>query len=362
MTRLSDSDVGLVTDFLSKGADVTSLEEYRSYVVEGLPRLVPGNAVGYNEVNTEARTLVMAFEPSAVRFEGIEAIFGAYMHQHPLVSYYGRTGDGRAWTISDFLSVDEFHRLDIYQLLYKRIDAEDQIAVTLPSPPPMVIGLALNRDSRSFTDRDRLVLNLARPYLALLHRQVEQDERFGPLLDALESAADASGQSTIVFDASGRVEFATAESRRLLERYFGAPLSWSGALPDDVNTWIARQRAWPPVIGSTPPAEALVVHGDDGRLTLTYLQGLKARDRDVLVLEERRAALPVATLAALGLTPREAEILAVLANGKTNPEIAAQLSLSEKTVRTHLERVYKKLGVTNRAAAVAAAFEANRNR
>jgi HD-GYP domain-containing protein (c-di-GMP phosphodiesterase class II) len=46
-----------------------------------------------------------------------------------------------------------------------------------------------------------------------------------------------------------------------------------------------------------------------------------------------------------GLTPREVEILLLVARGATNKEIAAQLVLSEKTVRNHVERTYAKLGV-----------------
>ena len=54
-----------------------------------------------------------------------------------------------------------------------------------------------------------------------------------------------------------------------------------------------------------------------------------------------------------GLTHREAEILRLVAQGKTNKEIAAVLYVSPLTIRTHLEHVYEKLGVGNRAEAVA---------
>ncbi|MFD7709310.1 response regulator [Streptomyces sp. NPDC059786] len=55
------------------------------------------------------------------------------------------------------------------------------------------------------------------------------------------------------------------------------------------------------------------------------------------------------------LTPRERDILGHLAQGLGNREIARALFLSEATVKTHLSRVYTKLGVRTRAAAVAAA-------
>jgi DNA-binding CsgD family transcriptional regulator len=56
------------------------------------------------------------------------------------------------------------------------------------------------------------------------------------------------------------------------------------------------------------------------------------------------------------LTDREAEILQLVARGKTNREIAAALVVSDHTVRKHLENVYEKLGVHTRTAAAAAFF------
>jgi DNA-binding CsgD family transcriptional regulator len=58
-----------------------------------------------------------------------------------------------------------------------------------------------------------------------------------------------------------------------------------------------------------------------------------------------------------GLTDREAEILAWVARGKTNREIAGLLVVSPHTVRKHLEHAFKKLRVHTRAAAVARVFE-----
>ena len=58
-----------------------------------------------------------------------------------------------------------------------------------------------------------------------------------------------------------------------------------------------------------------------------------------------------------GLTAREAEVLLWVAQGKTNPEVAGILSISPYTVRSHLERVFQKLGVETRHAAGLRAIE-----
>ncbi len=56
------------------------------------------------------------------------------------------------------------------------------------------------------------------------------------------------------------------------------------------------------------------------------------------------------------LTPREQQILELTADGHSGPDIAKQLSLSPGTVKTHLRHIYEKLGVSDRAAAVAEAM------
>ena len=62
-----------------------------------------------------------------------------------------------------------------------------------------------------------------------------------------------------------------------------------------------------------------------------------------------------AAVASLGLTPREVEVLGLLAAGQANKEIARALGVSPNTVKTHLARLYEKLGATSRTAAIAQA-------
>jgi NarL family two-component system response regulator LiaR len=57
------------------------------------------------------------------------------------------------------------------------------------------------------------------------------------------------------------------------------------------------------------------------------------------------------------LTPREAEVLALLVDGLSNNEIASQLFISRSTVKTHLSKIFAKLGVGNRVEAVRMALE-----
>ena len=77
----------------------------------------------------------------------------------------------------------------------------------------------------------------------------------------------------------------------------------------------------------------------------------------LLFLEENSTEVPAAQLAHLGLSRRETEILGWIVHGKSNPEIAAILSLSVRTIHKHVEHIYLKLGVESRLAAMLVALE-----
>jgi len=87
--------------------------------------------------------------------------------------------------------------------------------------------------------------------------------------------------------------------------------------------------------------------------------GLKlTRKKEVVVFKEVMvsAAVPFALnderLRELGVTPREREILELIANGMSNREIAEKLFVSENTVKTHSSRLFDKLGAKRRTQAV----------
>ncbi len=89
--------------------------------------------------------------------------------------------------------------------------------------------------------------------------------------------------------------------------------------------------------------------------------GLKlTRPKETVVVKEVRVpstpfVRDTARVEALGLTPREMEILELIARGLSNREIAGQLFVSENTVKTHSSRVFDKLNARRRTQAVQAA-------
>ncbi|RFU40004.1 DNA-binding response regulator [Actinomadura logoneensis] len=83
--------------------------------------------------------------------------------------------------------------------------------------------------------------------------------------------------------------------------------------------------------------------------------GVTRRLVEEFARSRRRPRTAPSALAAL--TPRETEVLRAMAEGLSNPEIAAALVVSEETVKTHVSRILGKLGLRDRTQAVIAAYE-----
>jgi DNA-binding response OmpR family regulator len=166
-------------------------------------------------------------------------------------------------------------------------------------------------------------------------------------------ALDASGRHLLATDISGRVLWSTPQAAKLLERTFSDFHGEGYMLPPAVQNWLERRTRG----NAKSAADEIVLEPNLSalKLRLAHVGQLAANEvllrlieggvnNDNLVLETR-----------LQLTPRESEVLMWVARGKANRDIAEILGLSPRTVNKHLEQIYAKLGVENRASAAALA-------
>jgi DNA-binding CsgD family transcriptional regulator len=143
------------------------------------------------------------------------------------------------------------------------------------------------------------------------------------------------------------------------------------------QAWEAIGRPYPGAIMRWRAAEGLVAAGDRDaasaqldrahelvvRLGASWLRGevesLAARARLTLAAGDAPAAEPTADAAEdedpFGLTPRERQVLALVAEGRTNREIGEALYMAEKTASVHVSRILSKLDVRSRTEAAAVA-------
>ena len=171
-----------------------------------------------------------------------------------------------------------------------------------------------------------------------------------PLVAELTAVADAFDSSSLKAMAGYAVgELALAEDR---------PEEALAALRAALQT--CRELGWPYETARTQVLVGRALRGlGDEESAAVELGGAA---RALAALGARPAAQEVERLLAPGplpggLTAREAEVLRLVASGRSNPEIAATLFLSEKTVARHLSNIFTKLDVPSRTAAAAYAFD-----
>ena len=157
----------------------------------------------------------------------------------------------------------------------------------------------------------------------------------------------------------GGLESVVSLATRHEERIDGSgfPRGLAGSELTVQDRLLAAAVAFQQLLEPRPNKPALDVGAAAGQLQLEARAGrLDAESVDaVLVAAGHRASRRTPWSA--GLTAREVEVLRLVAQGRSNREIAAELFIAEKTARNHVERLYAKLGVNNRTQATLAAID-----
>jgi DNA-binding CsgD family transcriptional regulator len=350
LLRLRQYDLRSLLEFLRQTYAVQNLHSFRAHLLSGLPKLVSSEITAYNEVNLKTQHNEVAYDrPEAMNLPDGERIFDRYIPEHPLIRYSkGKRGHGPV-KISDFLSASQYHRLGLYNEFFRLIGVEDQLVMSLPSTLPVVIGIALNRSRRNFTERDRMLLDLAYPHLFQAYRNAEAWTRTLGHLAFIQDALLNSSAAVIILSDAGRVQSMTPKARSLLVKYFGGRSSRSNALPDLLKHWIARQQKMLNDPSDVPPSREPLIVPSDG----TCLSVRLFRDQSQCLLLLQEPLRDPERIDGFGLTCREGEVLAWVSWGKTNRDISAILGTSPRTVQKHVEHIFQKLGVETRTAAAA---------
>ena len=153
------------------------------------------------------------------------------------------------------------------------------------------------------------------------------------------SALDSLGGKLLACDAEGGVRWTTAEAQRLLDALDGETLA------------LLRTELWGQVRQGQPTTLPATTHN----LAIRYL-GAASPDEHLFSISRSFDGGEAQMLQhELSLTPREADVLLWTARGKSNKDMSEILNISARTVNKHLDHVFVKLGVENRAAAAAMA-------
>jgi DNA-binding CsgD family transcriptional regulator len=307
-------------------------------------RMITCEVTSYNEIDSTRPQVTFVVDPAgADDFPDSSALFAAVVGQHPLIVHYQRTGDGRALRLSDFVADRMFRASALYRDFYRLIGVERQLALTLPSQPSQVIGIALSRSGPDFSERDRQVADVLRSHLSRAYRSAMALSR----VTGASTVPGESGTPTAVvieLDQKGRPTRVSDEAIRLARR--NRPAYGSSPLPEEVSSWVTRRLSVSPENHVISPPEPLVLKGEHSDLVVHLTTRGEGGYR--LVLEECQRSTDLSPR----LTPRQSEVLRLVAEGRTDKEIAMILGTSVRTVQKQLELSYRALEVGTRTAAV----------
>ncbi len=342
-----------VTQVVEAIAEVEEPADFGRVALRALASVVAFDLGSFNEIDPEVPRAAFSAYPDdgeAMPPEILEA-FSDLVQQNPILQHQRISGDGSARRLSDFLSQEALHRLELYKRVYRPMGVEFQVAVGLTAKAPLIIAFALNRKHADFIDDELVLLDSLRPHLIQGYRNVQAMAALRSIGGALAEV----GKAVIVLDAHGVAGDPPSWALQVIQEHFG-PQSASG-LPQPVWDWVEEERRGGFDDGRPRIHRPLSNVARDRQLVIRFVPGVPGR-AEALVLDEREPERGAADLRRLGLTAREADLLWLLTRGEATVEMADQLGVASGTVNKHLQNIYRKLGVTSRTAAVATASDA----
>ena len=163
------------------------------------------------------------------------------------------------------------------------------------------------------------------------------------LMRSAQAALDVTGRRLIATDGSGGTRWSTPLAAALLDDLGGGAAVIAGQIARMIQLFNAGA-------DKVDRANVRIAVGDR-QIEITHL-GRGLGNDNLFRLAELREGMEAAALQrGLGLTPRESDVLFWIAQGKSNRDASEIMNISARTVNKHLEQIFIKLGVENRAAA-----------
>ena len=339
MHLLSPKDYDLFLDCLQELHTFRDLPALRSWLLDkALPRLVPSDWLSYNEVDLAhpENTVAILKPESNPIFQRFFPRFQELAHQHPLITRQQQSADFPVHKISDYLSQKSYHRLELYQEVYRHLRVEYQIAATIKLEPERITAFALSRERNDYTERDRVILEMLQPHLVIALNNLTLAAERQAILNSTELVSKELSFATIIVGRQNQILYHT-----------GPGLNWieadrQGVLPFQISRWLNQA-----VISTRRQTMSLKTEARE--ICIRFVPTGSPQRRLLVLTAGSRNMVPAPTND-FGLSKREMEIARWIGDGKTNTGIASILGISPRTVQKHIEHIFEKMGVKTRVA------------
>jgi len=294
----------------------------------------------------------MRSDPPEYSSPYFDAILTRHLLENLMFARYQRECSVQFTRWSDLQSFSQLRRSAVYNEAYRHAGVRDWCTFFFSCGTDRIEGVGIAQH-KQIPDAHRDILVSISPHLRQAFRLAQYNSALVEMA-AMRSGANCQDRGIIAITLDGTITTETSSATRSLEKFF--PKRTRRGLPEQLAQWISRSDRMLRKATDVPDVRRpLVVERAGDRLTVHLFS---KSGQNFLVLEEHRSAIDPVALSSLPLTRRESEILAYVAIGKTNPEIAIVLGISSRTVSKHIEHILERLGVETRTAAAASALEA----
>ena len=354
MYRYTRTDFDRVLEFVRGLYEPRTPDGLKDHLISALRALVPAvfAADASFEVGAPQQGQTQRMDPPELRVPEGDAILAQHGPRSPIVVHFERTRCEQFTRWSDVQPLSQFLRTALYNEVYRPLGIKDGCSLFLHSKPNCLEFVGVGQHKQT-PDAHRDMLVSISPHVLQAFRHAHATSALIEMA-AMKSGPNCAERGIVAINLDGTITMETPGTTRSLDKFF--PKRTGRGLPVQLAQWISDSDQMLRKATDVPEVRRpFVIKRADNRLTV-YL--LSKPEQNFLMLEEHRLAIDPAALSSLPLTRRESEILAYVAVGKTNPEIAIIFGISSRTVSKHVEHILERLGVETRTAAAASALEA----
>ncbi len=394
MEKLNSQDLQLVNTCIQQIYSLRTLSEFPEWIMMLLEDLISSEESFCCSFTTQVTMMAGTMKNSWADIATPE-----YLRDNPALQNYLATGNPAPNKISNFISDREFvDREGLYETLFSHYGMRDQLgfmvsdsrrndgvissfeevlidrlkslvdgslnieerpllSATVADPIAYYqnetlghLSIGFHRDRRSFTERDLSVLTILAPHIKVAYYNSQQYTKLKKQTQLFDKL------NIILLTIDGEVAIVSTAAGNLLDRYFDGEWMNSNCLPDPIDSWVKQQlRVQKSAI--IVPIQPLTIEKNGRKLKIDLLCDFAAEQHLLICDEKSLKFSPIEHFQSIGLSKREAEVLALVAVGKTNPQISQQLTIGVKTVKKHLEHIFGKLDANSRIDAVNKALQ-----
>jgi DNA-binding CsgD family transcriptional regulator len=354
LERLTSGQQSAALRFLRDAYAPRDFNDFVAFLLVTLPTVIRSEVTSYHQMEPYAqrsRNWVVPEQPPERHQSWLRV-----MHEHPMMTRYLNRGGSQVELLSDFVSARKLRNMALYSEHYGPLGRIRDVVPIFWGSEQALNAIGLHR-ATEFGGRDKAIGNFLRLHLIEAHANALEITKMKCASMRLQKVLDASARALVVLKRGRSIEFATYSARKWIRDYFGGA-SVSERLPETLDLWVRQHDSGlRQILELRQPRYPLVIGRENRRLIVRLLSG----DEEILLLlEEQTTSLQPDSLSSLGLTHRESEVLAHMANGCSKARIAHLIGTSPRTVDAHVQNIMNSLGVSSSIAAAAKAFQASR--